>query len=393
MDALRYTFFDTVLGRCALVWSDAGLAAVHLPEASEAQAQARLRTRFPAAVQAAPDALAGAAISSITALLQGEAADLSGIELDFSRVPEFHRRVYVAARQIQPGQALTYGELAARVGAPGAARAVGQAMGRNPFPVVVPCHRVLAAGGRIGGFSAPGGIATKLRLLRAEQAHRDGMQALPYDRATALEHLRAQDPALARLIDQVGAYRLQLKRTPSLFAALSESIVYQQLNGRAAASIHARLCALFPNPHHGPDAARLMRMSDARLLAAGLSNAKLAALRDLARRTLEGELPTLEQAQSMEDDELVERLTQVRGIGRWTVEMLLMFRLGRPDVLPLDDYGVRQGFTLAFRRAAGPGAAALARRGVRWRPYRSVASWYLWRAVDLSRQPAAAVQP
>jgi len=253
----------------------------------------------------------------------------------------------------------------------------------------VPCHRVLAAGGRVGGFTAHGGIVTKLRLLRIEQAHAQeaATEVLAYDPLAALDHLRGRDKSLARLIERVGAYRLQIKRTPSLFAALAEAIVYQQLNGRAAASIHARLCALFPNAHHGPDAVQLLRMSDEKLLGAGLSKAKLIALRDLARRTQAGELPTLEQAQSIGDEQLVECLTQVRGIGRWTVEMLLMFRLGRPDVLPVDDYGILQGFALTFRNGAATGRDGLTQRGERWRPYRSVASWYLWRAVDLARQP------
>lgn len=387
MEAIRYALFDTAVGRCALAWSDAGLVAVQLPEASAAHAHQRLQQRFPGAAEATPgDAVAGA-ISAIVSLLEGGQADLAGIPLDLSRVPQFHRRVYAEARAIAPGHTLTYGELAARVGAPGAARAVGQAMGRNPFPIVVPCHRVLAAGGRVGGFSAHGGIATKLRLLGIEQAHPgEGGHALPYDAGAALAHLRARDKPLARLMERAGPYRLQLKRTPSLFAALAEAIVHQQLNGRAAASIHARLSGLFPNAHLGPDPARLMRMSDARLLGTGLSGAKLAALRDLARRALDGELPTLEQAQGMDDEALVERLTQVRGIGRWTVEMLLMFRLGRPDVLPIDDFGIRQGFALTFRNGGQAARTRLAEHGERWRPFRSVASWYLWRAVDLARQ-------
>ncbi len=384
MDCIRYALFDTALGRCALAWNDAGLVAVQLPEASEMLARERLARRFPGAVEDTPGDVTARAIAAIVALLEGEQADLAEIVLDLSRVPDFYRRVYAAAREIAAGHTLTYGELAVRIGAPGAARAVGQALGRNPFPIVVPCHRVLAAGGRVGGFTAHGGITTKLRLLRIEQLHGEaGPQSLAYDASAALEHLRARDKPLARLIDRVGPYRLQLKRTPSLFAALAEAIVYQQLHGRAAASIYARLSALFPNPHRGPDPALLVRMSDARLLGAGLSNAKLAALRDLARRALDGELPTLAQAHDLDDDELVERLTQVRGIGRWTVEMLLMFRLGRPDVLPLDDYGIRQGYGLTFRNAA---REDLFERGERWRPFRSVASWYLWRAVDMARQ-------
>src|SRR6185436_9887051 len=153
---------------------------------------------------------------------------------------------------------------------------------------------------------------------------------------------------------------MSLKRAPSLFAALAEAIVYQQLSGHAAASIFARVRALFPRGHEGPTAEQIRRTPDARLRAAGLSRAKLLALRDLAQRAQLGELPTLAEARGLDDEALVERLTRVRGIGRWTVEMLLIFRLGRPDVLPADDYGIRKGFALAFRKRALPGRKELA---------------------------------
>jgi 3-methyladenine DNA glycosylase/8-oxoguanine DNA glycosylase len=247
---------------------------------------------------------------------------------------------------------------------------------------------VLAAGGRVGGFSAAGGITTKLRLLAIEGGHRgdrtlfDGDGDFRFDPAEAVAHLRAADPLLARLIDEVGPFRMQLKTTPSLFGALAESIVYQQLTGKAAATIFARVCALFPRAHHGPTPEGILRVSDDRLREAGLSRNKLLALRDLAQRAVNGGIPTLAQAQAMDDEPLIERLTEVRGIGRWTVEMLLMFRLGRPDVLPADDYGVRSGYAVAFRKRALPAPRALAKYGVRWAPYRTVASWYLWRAAE-----------
>jgi 3-methyladenine DNA glycosylase/8-oxoguanine DNA glycosylase len=147
---------------------------------------------------------------------------------------------------------------------------------------------------------------------------------------------------------------MAFKRTPSLFGALAEAIVYQQLHGKAAATIYTRLCALFPRAHDGPSAEQILRASDAKLRGAGLSGAKTASLRDLAQRALAGEIPTIAEAHGMSDDALVERLTAVRGIGRWTVEMLLMFRLGRPDVLPVDDYGIRQGFAVALGRRDMP---------------------------------------
>jgi methylated-DNA-[protein]-cysteine S-methyltransferase len=300
------------------------------------------------------------------------------------RLPAFQRRVYEAAREIPPGTTVSYGDLAARLGSPGAARAVGQALGRNPFAIVVPCHRVLAAGGRMGGFSAKGGVITKARLLALESEPADG-GAPSFDAAEALRHLRAADAGLARLIDAVGPFALRLERAPSLFLALAEAIVYQQLHAKAAATIFARVGALFPRSRDGFTARQVLRVSEARLLAAGLSRAKMLSLRDLARRVQSGELPSLEDVQGMEDEAIIESLSQVRGIGRWTAQMLLIFRLGRPDVLPVDDYGVRQGFALAFRKRGVPKPADLEKRGRRWQPYRTVAAWYLWRALDHSR--------
>lgn len=199
----------------------------------------------------------------------------------------------------------------------------------------------------------------------------------------AVAHLRDADPVLARVIDAVGPLRLEQKQTASLFAALVESIVHQQLNGRAAATIHARVCALFPRAQDGPTPAQILRAPDEKLRGAGLSAAKLLAIRDLAHKAKQGAIPTLEQARALDDAELIERLTAVRGIGPWTVQMLLMFRLGRPDVLPSDDYGVRKGFQIAYRKRALPAPKDLAKHGARWAPHRSAASWYLWRATEL----------
>ncbi len=305
-------------------------------------------------------------------------------------VSEFHRRVYEAARTIPAGQTLAYGEIAARLGAPGAARAVGQALGRNPFAIVVPCHRVLAAIGRLGGFSAAGGRATKQRLLAIEGAaamaqsgrfDAAGAPAVAVQPAEA--HLRRADPAMARLIDVVGPLRLELKRTTSLFGALAEAIVHQQLHGKAAATIYARLCGVCAaDVTAGPTAAQISAADEAQLRGAGLSRAKLLALRELSARTIAGEIPSLAAARRLDDAQLIETLTAVRGIGRWTVEMLLIFRLGRGDVLPVDDYGIRKGYAVAFRRRELPSPAALAEHGTRWQPHRTAASWYLWSAEE-----------
>jgi len=163
-----FTVFATAIGSCAIAWSEHGVTALQLPSASAAATAARLLRRCPGAHQRRPPASVTQAIDAIRALLVGEARDLTHIGLDWQGLSPFERQVYAAARALGPGATCTYGELAARVGRPGAARAVGGAMGRNPFPLIVPCHRVLAAGGRAGGFSAPGGVSTKRRLLQIE---------------------------------------------------------------------------------------------------------------------------------------------------------------------------------------------------------------------------------
>jgi len=227
----------------------------------------------------------------------------------------------------------------------------------------------------------------------------DGRRPVRYDAALACRHLTAADRKLGVLLERVGPFNLRLRSSHSPFEALLESILYQQLHAQAAAAILRRLLAAFGDLHPQPE--QLLTVPDEPLRAAGLSQSKLLALRDLAAKTIDGTVPTLARIRRMPDDEIIERLTRVRGIGIWTAQMLLIFRLGRPDVLPLSDYGVRKGFLLTFgKKRAGkpisaemlPGADEMLRRGERWKPWRSVASWYLWRACDLeaaSRHSAA----
>jgi 3-methyladenine DNA glycosylase/8-oxoguanine DNA glycosylase len=271
-------------------------------------------------------------------------------------------------------------------------------MAKNPFPVVVPCHRVLAAGGKPGGFSAYGGEDTKRKILALEGVRlgrrsenetlslfrSESPGGLLFDPDEAVSALSQADRALAKIIDRVGPLRLQVESIQTPFQALAESIVYQQLTGKAAATILGRVHAIYGGrKHFKPEVT--VATNDETLRAAGLSRAKTAALKDLAAKTLDGTVPTAPALARATDEEIVERLTAIRGIGRWTVEMLLIFRLGRPDVLPVDDYGVRKGFQRLVKGKELPTRADLAKRGERWRPYRSAASWYLWRACDLPR--------
>ncbi len=391
MSERQYALFDTLIGRCGIAWGPEGICLLQLPEEGEAATRARVLERVPGACEAAPPAYVQDALGAIGRLLGGASVDLAQLPLDMSGVPPFHRLVYAEARRIPPGQKLTYGELAQRVGSPGSARAVGQALGRNPFAIVVPCHRVFAAGGKLGGFSASGGTATKLRLLALESPRRAGVAdaGFSFNPELALLHLRGCDARLRKLMDAVGPFRMQLQSTASVFGALAEAIVYQQLHGKAAATIFARLCGLFGEGSAALEPELLLSASEEQLRSAGLSRAKLLSLQDLARKTLAGELPNLAEARQLDDETLVRRLTLVRGIGRWTAEMLLMFRLGRPDVLPVDDFGVRKGFGVIFGDGELADRKQLAQHAERWRPYRSVASWYLWRALEPAAQPAA----
>ena len=217
----------------------------------------------------------------------------------------------------------------------------------------------------------------------------DGLRPVRYDIALALQQLTAADPKLGALIERVGPFALRVKSTHSPFEALLESILYQQLHANAARAILGRLLAGFGDYHPRPD--QLLAAPEEMLRAAGVSQGKLLSLRDLAAKTLDGTVPPLPEIRRMSDAEIIERLSAVRGIGTWTAEMLLIFRLGRPDVLPTGDFAVRKGFALTFQglkptQKVTPDLLAtpaqIERRAKKWRPWRSVASWYMWRACD-----------
>ena len=203
-----------------------------------------------------------------------------------------------------------------------------------------------------------------------------------YDTAAAVKHLREAHPRMASLIDQVGPCALVTHTSPP-YEALVQSIVYQQLNGRAAATILGRVLAIYaPKPFPAPE--DLLATDDALLRAAGLSRAKTAAVKSLAQHAIDGVVPTRAQAVRLANDELIERLTQVRGIGKWTVEMFLIFGLSRPDVWPVLDFGVRKGLGLTFGKRGVPTPKQALPFGRKFSPYSSVAAWYFWRACELA---------
>ncbi|HEU4570870.1 MAG TPA: methylated-DNA--[protein]-cysteine S-methyltransferase [Gemmatimonadales bacterium] len=384
-----FTLIPTTLGPVGLGWSDVGIRRVHLPEATPEATAERFTTRGYVRRRKLPSSIEAAG-KRIAQHLRGRTNDLREIALDLSELPAARRRIYEALRRVPPGRTVTYGELAELAGMPGAAQGIGTAMAENPCPLVVPCHRVLGAGGKLGGFSAPGGAETKARLLRLEGVNvwaprtpptrrADGLE---YDWDAAVRHLRTVDPILAPVFRKLGDHRLEGRPMEDPFLYLARSVTFQQLAGAAARTIWGRVLDRFAAHGGLPSPERALAIPEAELRGAGLSAAKLAAIRDLAVKAQEGIVPRARDLARMSDDEIVARLTAVRGVGRWTVEMLLMFRLGRADVLPVDDLGVRKGFDRLHGRRRPVTPRDLAAYGERWRPYRTVGSWMMWRVLE-----------
>ena len=201
----------------------------------------------------------------------------------------------------------------------------------------------------------------------------------PFDLRLAMDTLAAKDPHLAPLIKETQEFRIETDGSDSPYEILLEAIAYQSISGKAAATIFGRVKALGANGR-APTPDEMLRLRKSALRKAGLSGAKVLAMKDLAKKTIDGIVPSLEEAQKLSDEELVQRLVSVRGIGAWTVEMFLIFRLGRPDVLPIHDLGVKKGWAVTYSKKHMPKPKELLAFGERWRPYRTVASWYMWRA-------------
>ncbi|MBI2389673.1 MAG: methylated-DNA--[protein]-cysteine S-methyltransferase [Deltaproteobacteria bacterium] len=377
----------TVLGTLGIAWNERGLTRVLLPLVRDGDDDEDAMTRALRRLDrvGALDAIGSGWAERLAAHLSGEPVHYDDLRIDASAVTPFARRVYDAARAIPRGTTITYAELARAVGT-GAARAVGVALGRNPTPIVVPCHRIVASDGA-GGFSAPGGASTKAQLLAIEGGSLDDET-----HRAARRHLARVDPELAKLVRAIPC-TLPVRPNGNLFRTIVRAITGQQLSTKAAATIFARLEAALAiggdarwqgqGGARWPDDApsRVLGADEAALRAVGLSAAKAASIRDLAQRVSSGALDLVRIVRAP-DERVVDALTAVRGIGRWTAEMLLIFDLGRPDVLPVDDLGVRKGLQKVHGLRALPDAETVTRRAEAWRPFRSIGSWYLWRALD-----------
>ena len=391
-----HALFETPIGRCAIAWSRKGIRALQLPDTDDAATLEGLRKYVPDSTARTPSNAIRQAMAYVNDLLAGKRIMAALPRLDLSDQPALHIEVYDELCKIPAGTTISYGELAATVGRPRSARVIGRIVGSNPVPLIIPCHRVIGADGKLHGFSAPGGVKTKKRILELEAtplSRRGASAKAPgktpengFDTAAAVRFLKKSDPVMRSLIERAGPCKLSVDRLSSLFEALLESIVYQQLTGKAAATIFGRVTDLF-KPKMTVEPLDLLRASDEELRGAGLSGSKIAAVRDLAEKMAASELPTIKQLHSLDNEAIIERLTRVRGIGRWTAEMLLIFRLGRSDVLSTGDYGLRKGYAILYNNGLLPTPRELAEAGERWKPWRSIASWYLWRAAEGVRLP------
>lgn len=379
-----WTTFSTSLGVCGVSWTAGGIDSFSLPEASGASIERRLKkitgnTR----ASSTPPPLVRELIRKVKAHLKGHAQDFSAIPLNFPGISGFMLSVYRAAQKIPAGTVATYGELAAVVGKPNAARAVGSALGKNPIPLIVPCHRVIASSGRLGGFSAPGVLVTKVALLEREGVHltKPRVVLTPTQWRRAVSALQKQDRILARLVRSARPFQFQPLLNKEPLAALIGAIVSQQLSNKVAATILNRVNALISEDGR-PGPRKLLNTPDADLRKAGLSFMKVSFLKDLAEKYLEGKLSALEKLKQMSDEQIIKEFTQVKGVGQWTAQMYLIFNLGRADVFPTLDFGLRKAISQVYGLPKVPDPKAIEKYGKLWKPYRSVASLYLWHSLD-----------
>lgn len=375
-ETIRFAIAQCTLG--ALLVAATGKGLCHIALGDDADALLReLQDRFPKADLIGGDAEFDGWVARVIGFVETPAIGLD-LPLDI-RGTAFQQRVWAALRSIPAGSIVSYADVAVHLGLPKSVRAVASACAANTLAVVIPCHRVLRSDHSLSGYRW--GLARKQALLQREfKPH------LPdHLRTPANEHLAGSDAAWFALICKVGPCELAQKAGREPYEALIRSVAYQQIHGRAAEAILGRFLALFPGQDF-PAPAAVLSIDESRMRACGFSAGKASTIREIAQKTLDGVVPSRKEAERLGDDELIARLTTLRGVGRWTVEMLLMFTLVRPDVLPVDDFGVREGWRVLKGLGQQPGPKALGEIGRAWAPYRSTAAWYLWRALELSRK-------
>ena len=388
MEQASFCLFDTPLGPCGIAWKETETSRllpvvtfVQLPEATRRLTEKRIAGRSGGRQARLVPPGIDEIIKRIQKHLRGDRQDFQDVAIDLDGAAPFARQVYEGTRKIPAGRTLTYGALATEMNRPSASRAVGQALGKNPIPLIIPCHRVLATGNKPGGFSAHGGVTTKARLLAIEGATLGPPATIKSkkDLLHAAALLKKQDPRLARCLAEPIEFRLRPDHSP--YATLIEAVVHQQLSPKAASTILGRVTDLYPGSII-PDPDELLKTADEPLRKAGLSKAKIKALKDIAGRTLDGTVPSSKEIVSLSNEEIIKRLTSIYGVGQWTVEMMLIFNLGRLDVFPVDDYSLRKSISEVLRMKEVPPPKQMNALGELWRPYRTVASLYLWNRVN-----------
>ncbi len=388
MDQASFCLFETPLGPWGIAWKEPATAPrapvvtfIQLPEATRALTEKRIAERSGGRrTRLIPTGIAGI-IERIQKHLQGHLQDFQDIAVDLNSAAPFSKQVYEGARKIPAGRTVTYGALAKEINRPMASRAVGQALGRNPIPLIIPCHRILASGNKAGGFSAPGGVTTKGRLLSIEGVTLGGPITIKSkkDLLRAASLLKKQDPRLIDCLDKPIEFHLRPGHSP--YATLIEAVVHQQLSPKAAATILGRVMNLYPDQKI-PNPAELLKTKDELLRKEGLSQAKIKAVKDIALKTVEGTVPSAKEIVKLGNEEIIKRLTSIYGVGLWTVEMMLIFNLGRQDVLPVDDYALRKSISGVFGMKEVPTPKQVAALGELWRPYRTAAALYLWNSIN-----------
>jgi O-6-methylguanine DNA methyltransferase len=387
MKQAEYYLFETTLGVCAIGWTISGsrdgqpvVTFFQLPETTKKLTEQRIAAITHGRRANAPPSLITGIIKKVQRHLKGELQDFQDIDVDLEGAGQFARQVYMACRNIPAGKTMTYGELARAIKRPTAARSVGQALGNNPIPLIIPCHRVLASGSKPGGFSAAGGVELKARMLDIEGATIGPPATIKSkkDLLRAATLLKKKDPRLGRALSKPIEWRLRPEQSP--YETLVEAVVRQQLATKAAAAILGRVLALYPGSRV-PAPADLLNTPDASLRSAGLSRTKTRSVKDIAAKTLDGTVPSSKEIISLSNEEIIKRLTSIYGVGQWTVEMMLIFNLGRMDVFAVDDYALRKSVSAVFNMEEIPTPKQLDAMSEAWRPYRTVAALYLWNSI------------
>ncbi len=386
-----FCIFATRNGEAMISWRDKKVCSLRLPTGGAVKPEKCSIAEFwqKSGENEAPGSIKKV-ISRIRDYYQGEAVSFKDVPIYLEGLSPFICNTLRNLQNSEWGETLSYKQLAEICGDAKGARATGKAVSVNPIPLIIPCHRVICSDGKIGGFSAAGGTKSKVEMLKLEDhllSETEPAKLLPpmtfasMNLQSALKHLCQADKDLARFIKIAPEFNLQPDHMVSSFQALLEAIVYQQLTGKAAATIFSRLLGLFGSSGNVAPL-DIIRAGDNEMRSAGLSGAKVAAARDLAEFAISGNLPDLSKMQRLPNMELIRLLTRIKGIGQWTVEMLLMFKLGRADIIAANDYGLQKGLAAIRRQKQLPSAKELKEQSAAWKPYRSVASWYLWRAAE-----------